>query len=135
MKLTNSKLNQKTALLKEARLQLLKLHKLLVDCERLAFEQKNGQLTSGQFLNILINDQDFQWLKGFSTLIVEIDEMFDLDDGVSEEMIENQLAQMEKLLSLNDSEKEFKNKYTKVLQSNSEIQDKHEQLKKLLTDK
>ncbi len=116
-------------------MQLLKLHKLLVDCERLAFEQKNGQLTSGQFLNILINDQDFQWLKGFSTLIVEIDEMFDLDDGVSEEMIENQLAQMEKLLSLNDSEKEFKNKYTKVLQSNSEIQDKHEQLKKLLTDK
>jgi len=132
MNLINSKLNQKIILLKEARMQLLKLHKLLVDNERAAYEQKNGKITSGQFLNILINDKDFQWLKNFSGLIVNIDEMFDLDDGVSAKMIEIQLLEMKKLLELSDSKDEFHNKYTKVLQANFAIHDKHEQLKKIL---
>lgn len=132
MSIIDSKLNQKTVLLKEARLQLLKLHKLMVDYERAAFEKENGQLSSGQFLNVLINDQSFQWLKRFSTLIVEIDEMFDLNDGISGEMIENNLRKMENLLAMSDSDEEFRDKYTKVLQSNVEINDKHEQLKNLL---
>ncbi len=135
MTLIDSKLNQKGRLLKEARLQLLKLHKLLVDNERTAFETSNGQVTSGQFLNILINDKDFAWLKRFSSLIVEIDEMFDLDDGASANMIENQFLKMKDLLELNNSDEEFRNKYTKVLQNISEIQAKHQELKKILSEK
>jgi hypothetical protein len=125
---------QKTRLLKEARFQLLKLHKLLVDSERAVYEHGNGQVTSGQFLNVLINDKDFQWLKKFSNLIVEIDEMFDLDDGVSLEMIESYLLKMKELLELNENDDDFKNKYTKVLQYNSEIEGKHQQLKIFLSE-
>jgi len=125
---------QKTRLLKEARFQLLKLHKLLVDSERAVYEHRNGQVTSGQFLNVLINDKDFQWLKKFSNLIVEIDEMFDLDDGVSLEMIESYLLKMKELLELNENDDDFKNKYTKVLQYNSEIEGKHQQLKIFLSE-
>ncbi|MEJ7860820.1 MAG: hypothetical protein WKF90_04190 [Pyrinomonadaceae bacterium] len=133
MNSTDSNLMQKTRLLKEARFQLLKLHKLLVDSERAVYEHRNGQVTSGQFLNVLINDNDFQWLKKFSNLIVEIDEMFDLDDGVSLEMIENYLSKMTELLDLDETDEDFKNKYTKVLQNNSEIQEKHQQLKIFLS--
>lgn len=135
MTLIDVKLNPKGRLLKEARLQLLKLHKLLVDNERVAFERSNGQVTSSHFLNTLINDKDFEWLKRFSSLIVEIDEMFDLDDGASADMIENKLLQMKDLLELNNSDDEFINKYTKVLQNNSEIQAKHQKLKKILSEK
>ncbi len=129
------KLNPKGRLLKEARLQLLKLHKLLVDNERVAFERSYGQVTSGHFLNILINDKDFKWLKRFSSLIVEIDEMFDLDDGASVNMLENQLLQMKDLLELNNSDDEFRSKYNKALQNNPEIQGKHQKLKKILSEK
>jgi hypothetical protein len=69
----------------------------------------------------------------FSNLIVEIDEMFDLDDGVSLEMIENYLSKMTELLDLDETDEDFKNKYTKVLQNNSEIQEKHQQLKIFLS--
>lgn len=132
---TNISLDKNGRLLKEARLQLLKLHKILVDNERETFEKNNGQVTSGHFLNVLINDKNFEWLKKFSSLIVQIDEMFDLDDGVSANMIEDQLLQMKNLLELTKSDDEFRVKYTKVLQNDPEIQDKHQQLIKILSKK
>jgi hypothetical protein len=132
---TNISLDKNGRLLKEARLQLLKLHKILVDNERETFEKNNGQVTSGHFLNVLINDKNFEWLKKFSSLIVQIDEMFDLDDGVSANMIEDQLLQMKNLLELTNSDDEFRAKYTKVLQNDPEIQDKHQQLIKILSKK
>ncbi len=132
---TNISLDKNGRLLKEARLQLLKLHKILVDNERETFEKNNGQVTSGHFLNVLINDKNFEWLKKFSSLIVQIDEMFDLDDGVSANMIEDQFLQMKNLLELTNSDDEFRAKYTKVLQNDPEIQDKHQQLIKILSRK
>ncbi|MDQ3373521.1 MAG: hypothetical protein M3521_06505 [Acidobacteriota bacterium] len=132
---TNISLDKNGRLLKEARLQLLKLHKILVDNERETFEKNNGQVTSGHFLNVLINDKNFEWLKKFSSLIVQIDEMFDLDDGVSANMIEDQLLQMKNLLELTNSDDEFRAKFTKVLQDDPEIQDKHQQLIKILSKK
>ncbi len=61
--------------------------------------------------------------------------MFDLDDGGSANMIENQFLKMKDLLELNNSDEEFRNKYTKVLQNISEIQAKHQELKKILSEK
>lgn len=129
------KFEQKVTSLKEARLQLLKLHKLLVDIERENYEKENGQITSGQFLNLLVNDSNFSWLRKFSTLIVEIDEMLDLDDGYTEQMIEKQFSQMRNLLNLENAEEDFRTKYQNVLQSNYEVAGKHGELKNLLADK
>ncbi|MBA2493736.1 MAG: hypothetical protein H0V31_03450 [Acidobacteria bacterium] len=125
----------KIILLKEARLQLLKLHKLLVDIERENYEKGNGQITSGQFLNLLLNEKNFAWLRKFSTLIVEIDEMLDLSDGYTESMIEKQFSQMRNLLDLKNADQDFKTKYQRVLQNNSEVTGKHGELKNLLANK
>jgi len=126
---------QKVTSLKAARLQLLKLHKYLVDIERENYEKENGQITSGQFLNLLVNDANFSWLRKFSTLIVEIDEMLDLDDGYTEQMIEKQFSQMRNLLNLENADEDFRTKYQNVLQSNSEVAGKHGELKGLLAEK
>lgn len=127
-------LSEKTALLKDARLKLLQLHKLFVDEERNRFENQNGKVSSGQFLNLLVNDESFQWLRKFSTLIVEIDEMFDLDDGFTEDMMDGQLSQIENLILLDPSlDKEFADKYQRFMQENTEIAVKHAELKQLLT--
>ena len=135
MKKKTNEFEQKTMPLKAARLQLLKLHKLLVDIERENYEKENGQVTSGQFLNLLVNDLNFSWLRKFSTLIVEIDEMLDLDDGYSEQMIEMQFSQMRNLLNLENADEDFKTKYQNVLQTNSEVAGKHGELKILLAEK
>ena len=62
--------------LKDARDLLLKLHKVLVDTERAKREAVDGPMSSGAFLNLLLEDKGLSWLRRMSTLIVDIDEMF-----------------------------------------------------------
>jgi hypothetical protein len=69
------------AILKNARDLLLKLHKGMIDHERGIYETKNGPVNSSQFLNLLLDDADFAWLRRFSSLIVEIDETFAAKEG------------------------------------------------------
>ena len=63
--------------LKNARNILLKLHKSMLDLERDMHEGIHGKLNATEFLNLLMEDEDFAWLRKFSMLIVEIDEMFE----------------------------------------------------------
>ena len=106
-----------------------------MDIERENYEKDNGKITGGQFLHLLVNDANFSWLRKFSTLIVEIDEMLDLDDGYTENMIEKQFSQMRNLLGLEIADEDFKTKYRNVLQNNSEVAGKHSELKNLLAKK
>jgi hypothetical protein len=127
-------MEKQTALLKESRLEFLRMHKSLVDFERANYERINGTISSGQFLNLLVNDSNFEWLRKFSILIVEIDEMLDLDDGFSEQMIEKHLSQMRKILDINTSDEIFNKKFENALQTIPELKEKNEQLKKLLSN-
>jgi len=128
----NENLKDKIQLLKEIRLQILRLHKLLVDDERQTYENQNGQMSSGQFLQILLGNESFSWLRKFSTLIVEIDEMLELNDGYSKEIIEKHFIQLQNLLNFDSIDKEFNLKYKNSIQNNSEIKAKHKELKGLL---
>jgi hypothetical protein len=61
--------------LMEVRQLLLALHKALLDSERTAYELVHGPIPSaGAFLQLLINDNWFQWLRPITTLLVQIDE-------------------------------------------------------------
>ncbi|HSK70790.1 MAG TPA: hypothetical protein VK892_03775, partial [Pyrinomonadaceae bacterium] len=52
-------------LLRTARLELLRLHKNLVDYEREIYERENGRVSSGSFLQLLLNEKRFNWLRVF----------------------------------------------------------------------
>ena len=60
--------------LKEVRRGLLRLHKALIDAERAVWERDTGPVSNGRFLQALIEDPFFAWLRPFSGLIVEVDE-------------------------------------------------------------
>ncbi len=102
--------------LRGARNLLLKLHKNLVDHERAIWEGIKGPVPSGQFLNVLIDDPDFSWLRKFSTLIVDIDEMFAQKDGFSPESVDQHLTKLRELISMEDEDEGFKAKYQAALQ-------------------
>src|SRR5579862_9886198 len=54
---------------------LLKQHKLLLDRERSEYEKANGPIGGpGPFLQLVIGDPQFAWLRQVSTMVVEIDE-------------------------------------------------------------
>src|SRR5687768_11169418 len=106
----------KTERLRNARNILLKLHKTLLDHERRIYEGINGPVNSGQFLNIILEDQDFAWLRKFSTLIVDIDEMFDQKDGFTEAAVDLHIAKMRSLIAMEDEDETFRAKYQAGLQ-------------------
>ena len=119
-------------LLRDSRNLLLKLHKSLLDHERTIYEGINGPMTPGQFLNVLLEDPDFAWLRKFSTLIVEIDEMFAQKDGYSPEMIEQHVSALRSLVQMEGEDEVFKSKYQSGLQQDLEAAAQQGQLKSLL---
>lgn len=102
--------------LRYARNILLSLHKSLVDRERSSYEAVHGRQNAGQFLNLLLENPDFAWLRKFSMLIVEIDEMFDLKDGIANETVKINLAKIRELISMSDPDENFRAKYQKAIQ-------------------
>ncbi len=120
-------------LLRNARNSLLKLHKNLVDHERAIWEGINGPATAGQFLNLLLEDREFSWLRKFSTLIVEIDEMFAQKDGYPAETVDLHLTKLRELIAMQDEDEEFKAKYQAALQQDLDAAARQGDLKSILS--
>src|SRR3954470_19518596 len=108
-------------MLKSARNHLLDLHKTLVDFERSIYEGIYGQVTAGQFLNLLLENRDFAWLRRFSTLIVDIDEMFAQKDGYSEEQVMTHLGKVRGLIELREVDEDFVYRYQNALQQDLDV--------------
>lgn len=118
--------------LKDARNLLLGLHKALVDFERSIYEGINGKVTSGQFLNLLLEDRDFAWLRKFSTLIVEIDEMFAQKEGFNGEQVDAHIVKIRELMEMRRADDDFIYRYQNALQQDLDAAGKHAELKSLL---
>lgn len=119
-------------LLKNARDILLKLHKSMVDLEREMYEGIHGQQTPGQFLNLLLEDEDMAWLRKFSMLIVEIDEMFDQKEGFMAGLVDANLDRIRELVAMAETDDYFKAKYRFSLTRSPHAAMLHSELKQLL---
>jgi hypothetical protein len=117
--------------LQQLRRKLLHLHKTLLDMERADFERLFGRVTSGELLQLVINNAQFAWLRRISALVVEMDEMLAAEEPVTEENVENLLAQARLLFSAAEDEA-FKEKYQAALQREPEAVLAHAEITKLL---
>ena len=118
--------------LREGRNLLLKLHKKLVDHERMLWEGMHGSATAAEFLNVLLGDPGLSWLRKFSTLIVDIDEMFAQKDGFSDEAVEIHFETLRTLVTMNVDDDEFKAKYQAALQQDLDAAAAQAELRLLL---
>ncbi len=111
---------------------LLRLHKVLIEAERYEFEAENGAIRSpGEFLNILMSHDQFQWLRLMSQMIARIDELVDDDDQTSDRDIESFKKEVEELLfPMNPSD--FSTKYQKHLISDTSVLMVNSELRALL---
>ena len=107
-----------TEVLKRVREVLLKLHKSLVDQSREEFEAENGPATATQFLTVLIENKDYDWLRRFSALIVEIDELFARRDGFEKDEVSVILSKVAEMANLKSPDAVFKDAFNKALATN-----------------
>ena len=118
--------------LRDLRNKLLHLHRMLLDTERIAYEQVHGRVSSGALLQLVIEHEQFAWLHRISSLVVQIDEMLSADEPVSLDDIQNLLTNTRTLLTPSEVGNEFARKYYNALQREPGVVLAHAEVSKLL---
>ena len=125
--------------LKSLRQGMLRLHKLLLDTERIGFERARGKIgNSYEFLQLALKDPWFDWLHRLSELIVQIDETLDglnSDKAATEKDAEALIERVKLLLSPSESGTEFQKNYFLALQQSPDVVLLHSELMKLLSER
>jgi hypothetical protein len=122
--------------LKSIREILLSLHKALLDSERTAYELVHGKIgSSSEFLQLLISDSRFAWLRPVTTLIVQIDEALAAKNPPRESREFEQLIQDTRaLLSPSRETNEFWGRYHGAVQRDPGVAVLHKQMERQLAD-
>ena len=97
---------------------LLHLHKSLLDAERAAYERDVARITStGQYLQLVLGDPWFAWLREISQFIVLVDEARDSGDPpVTTADADRLIEQARALLSPSEDGGGFHRRYYEALQ-------------------
>lgn len=67
---------------------LVRLHKQVINDERIPYERAHGRIpTSGEFLRLVLHDVWFAWLHPLSELIVAIDQALADEEPVTESIV------------------------------------------------
>ena len=127
----NDPATSESARLREVRLKILRLHQMLLEMERKSFEKIHGRVNGGELLQLVINHEQFAWLRIISALVVQIDEMLDADEPASPAEVIGLIAATSQLFTESEDQ-EFLQKYQAALQQEPEVVMAHSALMKLL---
>jgi hypothetical protein len=121
-------------MLTEVRQGLLGLHKALIVAEQVTFERIYGRVDStGQLLQLVMNDPWFTWLHPLSNMVVRIDEVLDDDEELATEDVAILLTEVRALIRPSELGDGFERSYYEALQRAPEVVMAHCEMKKLLT--
>ena len=100
---------------------LLRLHKALLDDERVQFERVRGRIeSSGEFLQLVLHDEWFSYLRPLSALVVQIDELLDAKEATNEEA-SALIAQARAMLKPSETGNEFERRYYAAIQREPDV--------------
>lgn len=107
--------------LRDLRNKLLYLHRMLLDRERIAYEQVSGRVTNGELLQLLLEHEQFSWLHRISSLVVQIDETLSADEPLSPEDFQALISDTRSLLVPSEVGSGFARKYYNALQGEPDV--------------
>lgn len=119
--------------LDELRSSLLALHKTLVDSEKIEYEASFGVIHSQKrFLELLIEDPWFAWLKPLSSMVVSIDEIMEAEEGVGNQQLQAVKKEAKGLLIASEEGHGFARNYFDALQRAPDVILAHAEVMKFL---
>src|SRR5258708_3612347 len=119
--------------LQQLRLALLRLHKALIDSERVTYEQAIGAIQSpNHFLQLLTRDPWFAWLQPLSQLIVAMDEAQDAKEPLTMAGVDALVKQTRLMLVASEDGEGFSKNYFDALQRDPDVVLAHAEVAKLL---
>ncbi|MGH7798173.1 MAG: hypothetical protein ACREQ2_25195 [Candidatus Binatia bacterium] len=115
---------------------LLKLHKTLLDSEKIVYQKNVGPIQSpNHFFQLLTNDAWFAWLRPISQLIVAIDETLDEKEPLTNASVDSLMRQSVFLLIPAETSGEFGERYLAALQRDPRVVLAHAQVAKRIGSK
>lgn len=137
VKLTSNTLLQRIhqhQYLRDLRNKLLHLHKMLLETERIAYEQVSGRVSSGELLQLVIAHEQFAWLHQISEIVVQVDEMLQADEPILLDDFQKLIADVRTLIVPLETGNTFERKYYNALQREPGAVLAHAEISRFLTD-
>jgi hypothetical protein len=101
-------------------LALVRLHRLLLDRERQAWEHRHGPVAAAQLLRLTLEAEEFAWLRPLSGLIAMIDAAVDAREPLLESDVDSLFSTAYRLLKSGEAGI-FQAKYHDALQTSPEV--------------
>jgi hypothetical protein len=120
-------------MLEQVRNTLLDLHKTLMDSERVSYEAVFGPISSpNKFLQLLIQDPWFAWLRSISELVALMDESMDGKEPLTQEVARRLTDQVKNLLKPSEEGAGFARQYYDALQRDANVVMAHAEVQKTI---
>ncbi|MGJ5632279.1 hypothetical protein [Nostoc sp. KVJ20] len=121
--------------LRDLRNKLLYLHKMLLETERIAYEQVSGRVSNGELLQLVIAHEQFAWLHRISEVVVQVDEMLEADEPISLDDFQKLITDVRTLIVPLETGNTFERKYYNALQREPAAILAHAEISRFLTSK
>jgi len=122
-----------TSSLDTLRRGLLRLHKTLLDAQRVRYEREHGRVEStGELLDLVLKDASFEWLRVLSALIAGLDELTEAggDAGAETRGLIDRLRTLVRF----EGNPGFTGPYREIIEAVPDALVAHVQLSRLLAD-
>src|SRR5690349_3942912 len=101
---------------------LLELHKALLDAQRIEYERARGRIeTSGEFLGLVLNHPEFEWIRALSALIAQMDEWAEEAEGTTEEEFDGIVEALRELIRPEGANKAFTPRYWHLVDNTPDV--------------
>lgn len=101
---------------------MLRLHKALLDDERVSYERVHGRIPSnGAFLQLAVNDPWFAWLRPLSQLMTKLDELSESKEASASAEIAAVFQSFQTLLTPTETGEGFSRQYHDALQRSPDV--------------
>ncbi|HEY9876159.1 MAG TPA: hypothetical protein V6D12_22200 [Candidatus Obscuribacterales bacterium] len=120
--------------LREVRAALLRLHKALLESERVVYEQLYGRIKSkGEFFQLVIDHEWFSWLRLISQFIVQIDEALSAKEPITLNQARGLLDEARNLMEPAEEGTTLQQRYYAAIQRDPDIALMNADLSRLFT--
>ena len=117
----------------QLRSALLRLHKALLDDERVSYERVHGRIASnGEFLQLVLGHAWFAWLRPLSQLMAKFDELGEEDESQDGPDTATLFASIRTLLTPSEEGTGFGKHYYEALQREPDVVLAHAAVRKVL---
>lgn len=107
----------RAARVEQLRPALLELHKAMLDAQRIQYERLHGRIeTSGEFLGLVLNHPEFEWIRALSALIARLDEWAEGMQGEGDGDLVGLVDALRSLIRPEGANAEFTQKYWKMVE-------------------